>query len=172
MNFGLALSQMYPNITPSQYELMMRSDGSVKITRWDPTNVQQPTEDEVISYWNTNEIVYLRGQKKNELSVKCDGALAGGFTSSALGVAHTYPSHDKAQQNFNTEMQRFLSDATYTSCKFFTEDAGYLEHTKDQFFKAFADGHDFGNAQWDKLFNLYTQVDAAQSQTDLDAITW
>lgn len=110
--------------------------------------------------------------KKDDLQNKCDVALAGGFVSSALGVEHNYPSHDKAQSNFNTEMQRFSTDSTYTSCKFFTNDAGFLEHTKDQFFKVFNDGHDFGNAQWDKLFSLFAQVDAAQTQTDLDAITW
>jgi hypothetical protein len=120
----------------------------------------------------TDILTDLKSIKKSELSKKCNEAIAGGFASSALGEAHTYPSHDKAQSNFNTEMNRFLTDSNYLSCKFFTIDAGWLGHTKDQFFQVFHEGHDFGNAQWEKLFSLFSQVDASQTKADLDAIVW
>jgi hypothetical protein len=173
MNFGLALMQMLPNVSPSQYELMMQQDGSVKITRWDRTDVPQPLESDVENYWNTTgALQYAQEQKTAELQAKCDAALVAGFTSSALGTAHTYPSHDKAQSNFNTEMNRFLTDPTYTSCMFYTEDAGWLSHTKDQLTQAFKDGHDYGNAQWDHLFGLLKNVALAKTPADVDAITW
>lgn len=114
----------------------------------------------------------LKATKMASLTQLCNEAIVSGFTSSALGTAHTYPSHSQAQTNFNTQMHRFLSDPTYTSCKFFTEDAGWLVHTKDQFFQAFKDGHDYGNSQWDKLFGLLGDVATATDKPSVDAITW
>lgn len=174
MDFGLALMQMHPDVHPSDYELMQMADGTIKITRWDRSDIPQPLESDIENYWNNSMLPYWRSKKKADLQEKCNEALVGGFTSSALGTVHTYPSHAQAQANFNTELNRFLTDPTYTSCKFYTEDAGFLVHTKDQLTQAFHDGHDFGNAQWAHLFDLFTKVDdpTVTTQTQLDGITW
>jgi hypothetical protein len=111
-------------------------------------------------------------KKKDDLSVQCNLAIEGNFTSSALGTVHTYPSDGEAQTNFNTECHRFLIDPTYTSCMFKTIDAGYLPHNRDQFFKVFADGHDAGVMQLAKLNKLKSDVDAVTSNPQLDTITW
>lgn len=115
-------------------------------------------------------------KKKDELSIQCGQAIISGFTSSALGVAHIYPSDDRAQRNFSTILHRFSIDPNYTSTAFQTLDAGFLEHSNDQFLKVFQDGHDFGEAQEAHLNDLKAKVDALTYPTntddDLNAITW
>lgn len=173
MDFGLALRTMYPNINPSQYELIAQPDGSVKITRWDDATTPQPTETDVENFWNgTGMLNYFKTQKKAELSVKCNEAICGGFTSNALGAPHTYPSDEEAQRNFHSELDRIRLDSTYTTIYFKTFDAGYLAHTVDQFTKVFLDGHTYGRQQIAHLNDLKAKVDAAQTPEDLATITW
>lgn len=176
-SLALAITHIYPNLQPFVDFKVIEENGVQSITVWNAVEAQ-PTPDQLDAGW----FEVLKKQKKEDLSTQCDLSIAGGFSSSALGSAHTYPSHDKAQANFNTEMNRFLTDPSYISCKFYTEDAGWLDHSKDQFFQVFHDGHDFGNAQWEKLLSLMAQVDAiiysgdpttqASNQSNLDAINW
>jgi hypothetical protein len=173
MDFGLAIRHMYPNIDQSQYELIARQDGSVKIARWDPKDIPQPSETDVENFWNgTGMLDYFKTQKKAELSVKCNEAICGGFTSNALGAPHTYPSDEEAQRNFHSELDRIRLDSTYTTIYFKTFDAGYLAHTVDQFTKVFLDGHTYGRQQIAHLNDLKAQVDAATTVSTVNAITW
>lgn len=111
-------------------------------------------------------------RKKDELSQKCNEVISSGFPSSALGVQHTYPSDEEAQRNFNTIMNRFLIDSTFTNVNFKTLDAGYQSHTKAQFYQVFTDGHNYGEQQIVHLNDLKTQVDAATTIDAVNAITW
>jgi hypothetical protein len=114
----------------------------------------------------------VQKQKKAELSTQCKAAIIGGFTSLALGVAHTYPSDEEAQRNFHSELDRIKLDPTYTEIYFKTMDAGYLPHTVDQFTQVFIEGHTFGRQQIAHLNDLKSQVDAAKTLAEIDAITW
>jgi hypothetical protein len=113
-----------------------------------------------------------KAAKKAQLSASFDATMASGFTSSALGVSHNYPSDLQAMIFFNATMNRFGNDSTFTTVNQKTLDAGYLAHTKAQFFQVFNDGHAFGVAQDTKLANLKAQVDAATTVSAVNAITW
>lgn len=179
MNIAEAILCKYPNASPTDdFNVIDHNDGTgQQITMWnikDSTGaiVPQPSISDLESWWFS----FYQQQKKAELEQKCNQAISSGFQSSALGTVHTYPSHDKAQENFNTEMHRFLIDTSYILCKFFTEDAGWLEHTRDQFFQVFKDGHDFGNTQWEKFFELEAKVSALtypiNTIEDINSIKW
>lgn len=170
-NLAQVIMYMFPSAKPGIDFEVTNFGGDTIITKWSLTD-PQPSEDVLLANSTAVQLNLAKLQKQNELQEKCNEAIAGGFKSSALGTVHTYPSHDKAQTNFNTEMHRFIIDPSYTSCSFFTVDAGFLTHTKDQFFKAFSDGHDYGNAQWDKLLGLLADVAKAKDIPSLDAITW
>lgn len=174
MDFGLALMQMYPSINKTQFELIAHPDGMVEITRWDPIDIAQPTEQQVVDYWNSSigSLNYFKQRKKNILSQQCNGTITSGFPSSALGTSHTYPSDDEDQRNFHSEIDRLNLDTSYTTIYFKTLDAGYLAHTVDQFKQVFIDGHTYGRQQIAKLNDLKSQVDLASSEAELDAITW
>lgn len=119
---------------------------------------------------NPMDINGLRQQKINDLRAKYQQAVNGTFTSNALGVAHTYLAV-QAQENYNSEVHRYLIDPTYSSTLVDTVDAGLLSHTKDQFFQVFKDGHDFVISQRTKLDNLITQVNTATA-SQLSSIIW
>lgn len=112
----------------------------------------------------------LRTQKINQLRASFNQAVNGTFTSNALGVAHTYLAV-QAQENYNSEVHRYLIDPNYTSTLVDTVDAGLLSHTKQQFFQVFMDGHDYVISQRSKLDSLITQVNTA-TQAQLSSINW
>jgi hypothetical protein len=173
MEYFYTIKQMFPNVNTDNIEIVVYPDETWKITKWDLPD-QQPTNEEVEAYWNANQLEILdsKSKKKSVLSEQCNTAIVSGFKSSALGVEHTYPSDMEAQANFNTIMNRFIIDSNFTSVAFKTLDAGYLSHTKGQFFQVFEDGHNYGAQQIQHLNELKVQVDSAQTQADLDAITW
>lgn len=118
-----------------------------------------------------NDVLTLaRNLKISELNSKYQQAINGTFTSNALGVSHTYLAV-QAQENYNSEVHRYLIDSTYSSTLVDTVDAGLLSHTKDQFFQVFKDGHDFVVQQRSKLDNLITQVNTATAD-QLSSINW
>lgn len=176
MDFGLTMLHMFPNISPAQYELMGQPDGTVSITRWDSTDTPQPTEQEVIDFWNSAKgmLNHFKDLKKQELSLKCDETIQAGFVSSALGAAHTYPATIESMIYFNSTLLRFNNDPTFTTLKQLTLDAGYLDHSKEQFIQVFNDGHQFGLQIDGKLALLKAKVDSVEVDTidKVNAITW
>jgi hypothetical protein len=118
------------------------------------------------------ELDVLKERKIKLLSSQCDQAIQAGFQSSALGVPHTYPAGIENMIYFNSTLLRFNNDPSFTSLQQLTLDAGYLDHTKEQFIQVFNDGHQFGLQQDGKLEQLKTQVSQAQSPDDLDNIKW
>lgn len=172
MNFGQALIQMFPTVNPSQYEILGNEDGTFTITKW-LSDTPKPSVEDVINYWNsTGMLDYLRKQKKDELDSKCDETIMSGFSSTALGTSHTYSSVLVDEIWYNATINRFNVDATYTSVQWKTIDSGYLAHTKEQFTQVFIDGHTWGDNQIAKLNNLKSQVSAATTEAELDAIVW
>ena len=115
---------------------------------------------------------YAKNAKKTELNMKCDLTITGGFTSSALGVEHTYQSLLVDEVWLNATINRFAIDPNFTTVNYKTIDSGYLLHTKEQFNQVFIDGHAWGDSQISKLNNLKAQVDAATDKAGVDAVTW
>lgn len=119
-----------------------------------------------------NLLKIAKDAKKEELNMKCDLTIMSGFTSSALGVEHTYQSLIVDEIWLNATINRFLIDPNFTTVNYKTIDSGYLQHTKEQFNQVFIDGHSFGDSQITKLNSLKAQVDTATTKEELDAITW
>lgn len=172
MDYGSALQQMYPNIDKSQYELMVDTAGNFSITKWNVAGTLMPSLTDLQNFWNNNMLPYFKAQKKSELKASRDASVTGGFTSNALGTAHTYLSDATSMVYYNATMNRFLNDSTFTTIKWWTVDAGYLDHTKTQFFQLFNDGHQFGVDQDEKLAQLNASVDSATTVAAINAITW
>ena len=164
-SLALAITQIYPHLTPF-VDFRVFDDGSgQQILNW-TASVPQPTQQQLDSAW----LIVARNLKIDELRASYQNAISGTFASSALGVAHTYLAV-QAQENYNSEVHRYLIDPTYTSTLVDTVDAGLLSHTKTQFFQVFMDGHDFVISQRVKLDNYITQVSTA-TETQLSTINW
>lgn len=170
-SYALAIMHIYPQLNPDVDFNVFQDATGTQTVNWKNSN-PQPTQVQLDSAW----FEVLKKIKKDELDASFDTTMAGGFTSAALGVSHTYPSDLQAMIFFNATLNRFTNDSTFTSVNQKTLDGGYLAHAKTQFIQVFNDGHAFGIQQDTKLANLKAKVDAltypTNTEADIDAITW
>lgn len=112
-----------------------------------------------------------QADKMTELKDKCRKTVMGTFTSSALGVAHTYDFDYEAQLNLSAEYADVNADATVT-VKWKTVDAGDIIHNATQIKQLFKDGKAWKQSNVDKYRNLRDQVNAATTVAQVQAIVW
>ncbi len=112
------------------------------------------------------------------LSAACAAAIVGGFSSSALGSAHTYPSQPNDQSNLigaATVSQAPGLPSTWT-CNFWCVDStgawALRSHTAAQIQQVLADGLAAREALSTKLAGLVAQVQAAATTAAVQAIVW
>jgi glycerol uptake facilitator-like aquaporin len=119
-----------------------------------------------------------RAKKLAELSLACKAQLLGGFTSSALGSAHAYPSNDDDQRNLQSAaIAAQTAPAGWTTplwCASGTPEAWAFEtHTAAQVLQVNADWVSFRAATQSKYADLVSQVNAPNaSLATLQAIAW
>jgi len=109
------------------------------------------------------------------INVACAADIVGGFSSSALGIAHTYDSAMEDQLNLIGAAGANI-DLLYTC----TDAAGVKDavlHTAAQLKQVYADGVAHKTTQLSKARALKVQLDAlaanaATTQTDIDAVIW
>lgn len=108
----------------------------------------------------------------------CAGAITGGFSSSALGSAHTYPSQPNDQSNLigaATASQSPTLPAGWT-CNFWCADStgawALRAHTAAQIQQVLADGVAAREALSTKLAALVAQVEAATTVAAVQSIVW
>lgn len=112
------------------------------------------------------------------LSAACDSAIVAGFTSSALGSAHTYPSQPNDQTNLigaATASQSPTLPAGWT-CNFWCADStgawALRAHAAAQIQQVLADGVAAREALSTKLAALVAQVEAATTVAAVQSIAW
>lgn len=96
--------------------------------------------------------------------------LSGGFTSKTTG--HTYPTDAAAQSNFTGAVTVFTTNPAKVTVPVQTLDAGWIVHTKADFFAMYNDGDAWKEAQYTQLQILIGQVQAATTVAAVQAITW
>jgi len=107
--------------------------------------------------------------------VACAADIVGGFSSSSLGIAHTYDSAMEDQLNLIGAAGANI-DLLYTC----TDAAGVKDavlHTAAQLKQVYADGVAHKTTQLSKARALKVQLDAlaanaATTQADIDAVVW
>lgn len=112
------------------------------------------------------------------LSASCASAIVSGFSSSALGSAHTYPSQPNDQSNLigaATASQSPTLPAGWT-CNFWCADStgawALRAHTAAQIQQVLADGVAAREALSTKLAALVAQVEAATTVAAVQSIVW
>ena len=105
-----------------------------------------------------------------------NATLNGGFTAKTLvGGAtspHTYPSDAVAQSNFTGIVAAFTANTSKTSTMINTIDAGWVSHTKAEFFGVFSDGDNWKEAQYVQLATPLAQVQTATTVADVQKAVW
>lgn len=123
-------------------------------------------------------IVDVRASKLAELTAACSDAIAAGYSSSALGAAHLYPSRLTDQSNMQASVIRSLLPGLatdWTTPFWCADEAGEWarrDHTAAQIQQAGQDGVAHVLAQQDKLALLAADVAAASTAEAIAAIVW
>lgn len=123
-------------------------------------------------------VVTAQAAKVASLTAACAAEIVGGYTSSALGAPHTYPSKPTDQTNMLGSVLASLLPSLPSdwTTPFWCADAAgvwsFAIHTATQIQTAGADGKAAVASAQTKLATLSVQVGAAKSQADLDKLAW
>lgn len=128
-----------------------------------------PTDAELLAGAQATQIALLRAS--------CSVAIVSGFTSSALGSPHTYPTQITDQINLMgaAKAGELATDPSWTVSFWCVDGTGtwvYAPHTAAQIAQAFVDGAAQRMAYSTQLDNLTKQVMAALSPTAVQSIVW
>jgi len=112
------------------------------------------------------------------LTATCAGAITGGFTSSALGTPHTYPSDSTSQINLMGSVLASMLPGVPTTwtTPFWCADTNgmwsFASHTAAEIQQAGADGKTWVAACQTQLAALKTQIAAATTVAGIQAAVW
>ncbi|MET3229445.1 UNVERIFIED_ORG: hypothetical protein ABIC54_001619 [Burkholderia sp. 1263] len=119
-----------------------------------------------------------KAEQVSSLSAACGAAIVSGFTSSALGSAHTYPSNMTDQQNLSTSIMASMlpgTPADWATLFWCADSAGnwsWTSHTVAQIQQAGKDGMAAILAQRSKNATLSAQVAAASTVAAVQSVVW
>ncbi len=125
--------------------------------------------------WPAMELAQAQQAQIANLNAGLAATFAGGFTAKTLvGGAtspHTYPTNQNAQANFTAAVTAFTANPNKTTVTIETLDAGWVSHTKAEFFGVFTDGDNWKEAQYAQYNVLLGQVEA-QTTPPTTPVVW
>ena len=113
-----------------------------------------------------------------QLRADCKSAITGGFSSSALGTANTYPSTLLDQHNLAASIVASLMPnlpSGWTTPYWVMDRTGawsFTPHTAAQIQQAGLDGKAWVTTQQEKLASLNAQIEVATTVSEVTAIIW
>lgn len=110
-----------------------------------------------------------------KISADCAVALTAGFSSSALGTAHTYPSQDTDQRNLQNAVSVSIGAASGWTTPVWCESGetwSLASHTAAQVQQVNADWLAFRVALQQKYAGLVSQITSAKTISDAKAAAW
>lgn len=117
-----------------------------------------------------NILAHHKALKIEELSDKCSETIAEGFISSN---GHTYRTNGDDRENMIGKAVQLILVPTITTIPWKTEDAGYINHTKEDWLsKVFLEGTTFKESNLLKYNTLKGQVDVATKDSEVLAVVW
>lgn len=115
-------------------------------------------------------LAYQKKMKIEELNEACKNEILAGFYCTATDHYYGFDEYD--QMNFIQQHVHFVCNPDEESVNWKTEDAGIINHTRDDFLEVCdaALAHKCGNIA--QYWALKTKVEAASSCEEVEAIQW
>ncbi|WP_175947648.1 hypothetical protein [Burkholderia pyrrocinia] len=157
-------------ITQEQWQTCINQPGQWYVASGALAQVPPPTAVQQLAAAQAAQIAIL--------DAACAKAITAGFTSTALGAAHTYPAQIADQQNLSASVLASLMPnlpsgwATPFWCADSTGTWTYANHTAAQIQQAGQDGKAAIIAAIEKKAGLVAQVNAATTVAAVQAIVW
>lgn len=121
---------------------------------------------------STSQLADLSAAKIAQINYLCNQTILGGFTSTALGSDHQYGFNMEDQANLIGQLAMLNADAVIAEVDWKTLDSGVLTHSREQFVQVCKDGESFKKAKIARYWELKSQVEAAVTVEEVDAVTW
>jgi hypothetical protein len=157
-------------LTDAEWQTCINEQGQWFISGGALTAVPAATDAELLEDAQATQVAVL--------SAACAAAIVSGFTSSALGAVHTYPSKVTDQQNLNASVTASLLPDIGTDwvTQFWCADAtgawAWTTHTAAQIQQVGKDGMSAVLALQDKNAQLAAEVIAATTVAAVQAVVW
>ena len=124
---------------------------------------------------NKELLAQAKAMQATKASTACASALTTGFTSSALGTTHTYPSQDDDQRNLQSAVSAAIAAPSNWTTPIWcaSNDAwSFTAHTAAQVQQVNTDWLAHRVAVQQKYADLITRINAATSIAEVQAIDW
>lgn len=186
-------TQVTPPITQSRKIAVFNKEDSTWSVKDDFRNVQYWDEDgnpqkvtkigeQPAANWSEQvpppSISKAKAAKSQEIKFKCQETIFKGFTSTALGTPHNYPSDDKDQANLAASVLSSLYPllpSDWTTMFLCQDEDGvwqFRHHNATQIQKVGADGKEFILNVRLKNEGLQNMISSALTVEEVNAITW
>ena len=162
-------SQSVIPLNASEYNALLNNLAAWRVVGGKITPYTQPQAEQL-----ADAIVV----QKRIVTAACVSAMTGGFVSSALGSAHTYPATLTDQHNLSgsvvSSLLPNLPSGWTTSfwCMDSTGAWAFTPHTAAQIQQVGLDGKAWITAQQEKLASLNAQIEVATTVSEVTAIIW
>ena len=180
MDMSAIIISLYPSAIPfTDFTVAKEWEQPAQIIKWNiPKLGPQPTLFQLEAAWPAVQLQAAQTQQRALVTSSAVTAMTGGFLSSALGSAHTYPSTLTDQHNLSgsviASLLPNLPSGWTTSfwCMDSTGAWAFTPHTAPQIQQAGLDGKAWVTAQQEKLASLNAQIDAAQTVAAVQSVLW
>lgn len=149
------------NIKEDKLNIYIKEFNLTSITETEAKVLRSPTLDDL----KTSKLLFI--------NTSCETAIVGGFTSSALGYEHIYPSQRDDQLN----LQGLIIDGEndFFKCKVTEDETAVWElkpHTIDQLVMVGKALKSHVKTNTARAYELKAQINAATTVEELDGIVW
>ncbi len=179
MNYSIVISYLYPTAVVEVDFSVLLNGTEWSITKWNAAKLgPQPTLAQLEAAWPAAQLQAAQATQRALINASCVSAMTGGFLSSALGAAHTYPSTLTDQHNLSGSVVASLLPnlpSGWTTPYWCQDSAGtwaMVQHTAAQIQQVGMDGKAWITAQQEKLASLNAQIEVATTVSEVTAIIW
>lgn len=157
-------------LSDAQWKTCVDEPGKWTIINGVVSPIPDPTHAELLAQSQRDQV--------SEISASCQAAIYSGFSSSALGIPHTYPTSDRDQQNLTSAALASLMPSvvgnwvTPLQCAASTGGWFLVDHTAVQIQRVWQDWQEQLAANLRKTQDLTARIAAAISVADVRAIVW
>ena len=180
MNYSAAILSLYPDAVPlTDFVLSQPWGKPTEIIKWNSAKLgSQPTLAQLEAAWPAAQLQAARTAQLALVTDSAAAAMTGGFQSSALGAAHTYPSTLTDQHNLSGSVVGSLLPnlpSTWTTpfwCKNSSGVWAMVEHTAAQIQQVGIDGKAWITTCQQQKASLDARINAATTVSAVQSVLW
>jgi hypothetical protein len=131
--------------------------------------IHNKTGEDIVKITDEFLFDYTKDLKKQFLKDKCEESIEKGFTATN---GYLYRTNRDDQINMVGQRDELLEDESISEVLWKTEDAGYIQHTREEWLSIYKQGFAHKKEQLFKYDMLKQQVNNALTHEEITSIVW